>query len=262
MQDWFKHDFNAPEDEKLNELYLARGYTGIGMYWTLIAHIGRANERRISREHFRVIAFKMHITISCLNTFIELLKKINLVREENGFIFSSGMLKRMKMLDKKRGAPPDDPLMTPGAPPDDPLMTPAHGGVLARKSLEINGKNPIDKSRIDKSRLEQGQPRKRGNVRELFLDLFSPSERANMLLVEKWTAWANARPKKLTRSIAEARLQDCRGWGEERAIAALHHSIGYQGIFEPRTGRVPATGPAQFEHSPQDMLRIYAENKR
>ena len=59
-----------------------------------------------------------------------------------------------------------------------------------------------------------------------------------------WLRWLKARQtgatgkilasKRVTPLIAEARLEDCREWGLRRAIAALRHSTGYQGLFEPR----------------------------
>lgn len=47
-------------------------------------------------------------------------------------------------------------------------------------------------------------------------------------------------------SLAQTRLEELASWGPERAIAALKHSAGYQGVFEPRNGQ--ANGKA-YQHA-------------
>ncbi|WP_038164902.1 hypothetical protein [Verrucomicrobium sp. BvORR106] len=56
---------------------------------------------------------------------------------------------------------------------------------------------------------------------------------------EAWNAWVEDRKerrKKITERAKKLQWRELREMGEDRAIAAIYHSIkkGYQGIFEPK----------------------------
>ena len=54
--------------------------------------------------------------------------------------------------------------------------------------------------------------------------------------------------------LAAVRLKQLDEWGRERAIAALRHSVGYQGLFEPSTPKNGRPIPPPLEASPYRPL--------
>ena len=102
MQEWFRHDFFAPEDAKLMALQRARGYDGIGIYWTLMAVIGRTEERAWLRSNLPDLAFALRLSSEQLESDVATMLGFGLLCEKDGWIFSHGMQVRMQELDEQR----------------------------------------------------------------------------------------------------------------------------------------------------------------
>jgi|ERR1035437_1415877 hypothetical protein len=94
-----------------------------------------------------------------------------------------------------------------------------------------------------------------------FENLMTEEQRSSIPFRKEWRRWLEARQigpsgkvlarRRVTEPIAEARLEDCAEWGIQRAITALRHSTGYQGLFEPRTnGREQYSAPQQPRYTP------------
>jgi hypothetical protein len=76
----------------------------------------------------------------------------------------------------------------------------------------------------------------------------------------KWCAHRSELRKPLTRQATESQLAELARMGEERAFAAIHHSLrgGWQGIFEPK-GDSPGAG---YGHRPSATERAAESAER
>jgi len=91
--------------------------------------------------------------------------------------------------------------------------------------------------------------------------LYWPSLFHDDELFAAWLDWVRHRSeihKPIKETGAYETLQKLEGWGRDRAIAALRHSIanGYQGLFEPKDGKKPKS-----EMTPEE-LDAASERKR
>lgn len=88
--------------------------------------------------------------------------------------------------------------------------------------------------------------------------------------LEAWEAWETHRAeikKPLKPTMKARQLKKLSAWGEQRAIAALEHTMfmGWQGIREPEPAkviRVNGNGQAPNSHQPKTFDQIRAENNR
>jgi hypothetical protein len=93
--------------------------------------------------------------------------------------------------------------------------------------------------------------------------LGEPLPFANPDFLDAWTDYVQARKEKrqpVTVTIRHALCKKMVLWGEERSIAALIHSTGYTGLFEPNYGNGNGNGhkPTASERR-VDQLRANAE---
>ena len=99
----------------------------------------------------------------------------------------------------------------------------------------VNSSSPEQDPRTRPKNKTQGTRPKRGCAAEVVF----PSELDSEAFRTAWDRWTTHRKEirhPLTPTSVEMQLKELAGWGEERAIAAIEHSIkkGWQGIFEPK----------------------------
>ena len=57
---WFRHDFNASNDEKIVRLLMKKGVAGYGVYWLLIEELAKADNLELFCSYDE-LAYKFHI---------------------------------------------------------------------------------------------------------------------------------------------------------------------------------------------------------
>lgn len=90
--EYFKHDINASEDEKICDLLAAGGYEFLGYYWRFIEYLysrgGKANKNNLNG-----IAWSLHMDIDKLSLII---CNFGLFYEDENYIYSSRVLKEVQ----------------------------------------------------------------------------------------------------------------------------------------------------------------------
>ena len=102
MQEWFRHDLDAPGDPKLTKLRLRCGYEGVGVYWTLLAILARVDLRMWPDIDAVGLADTLRIKPKRLDKIMQDMVEVGLLVHEKGFYYSHGLLKRMEKFDEQR----------------------------------------------------------------------------------------------------------------------------------------------------------------
>jgi hypothetical protein len=86
--DYFKHDMNASEDDKICELLANGGYEMLGYYWRFVEYLYNRGGR-IYKSKLKSIAWSLHMDFTKLN---ELVKNYDLFCEDEDFVYSKRIL--------------------------------------------------------------------------------------------------------------------------------------------------------------------------
>ena len=107
--EYFKHDINASEDDKICELLANGGYEMLGYYWRFVEYL-YSRGGKVYKNKLKSISWSLHMDLNKLN---ELISSYDLFCEDEDFIFSRRVLaeveefeavgKRMAEIGRKGG---------------------------------------------------------------------------------------------------------------------------------------------------------------
>jgi hypothetical protein len=86
--DYFKHDMNASEDDKICDLLANGGYEMLGYYWRFVEYLYNRGGR-IYKNKIKSVAWSLHMDFTKLN---ELIKNYDLFCEDEEYVFSKRIL--------------------------------------------------------------------------------------------------------------------------------------------------------------------------
>jgi len=95
---FFPHDGGAYNDIKLMKLRMRGGMIAYGIYWFLLEYLHEQKNYRIRKSELPTLAKYFHINSSKLLSVVD---DYDLFMTESGYLFSPGMVKRMKKYDKR-----------------------------------------------------------------------------------------------------------------------------------------------------------------
>ena len=87
--EYFKHDINASEDDKICELLANGGYEMLGYYWRFVEYL-YSRGGKIYKNKLNSIAWSLHMDVNKLG---ELISSYDLFCEDNEYIFSKRVVK-------------------------------------------------------------------------------------------------------------------------------------------------------------------------
>ena len=102
---YFSHDSNARNDPKCSALISEYGMEGYGTYWVMIELLSEQDGYRLEKfpKLYEAIAKQCSSTAEATRSTIEaLLNCFKLLREDENYIWSESLLRRMKEKEKKR----------------------------------------------------------------------------------------------------------------------------------------------------------------
>lgn len=104
---YFSHDFNARNDPKTSALIDDHGMEGYGFYWCLIEMIAEQNGHKLKKfpKLIQAIAKQCLSDASKTRSLLEaMLNDYNLLVEDEEFIWSESLIRRMEEKEKKKQA--------------------------------------------------------------------------------------------------------------------------------------------------------------
>lgn len=105
MNNYFSHDSNARDDEKILAMRIDLGWEAYGLYWALIEMLRDASDYML-KANFKVLAFSLHSTPDLLQQIISNYGLFSFTEDGESF-FSHSLTKRMEekeIVSKKRRA--------------------------------------------------------------------------------------------------------------------------------------------------------------
>lgn len=89
---WFKHDENARNDEKVLAVRAEFGWEGYAWYFALLEMMSEASDGQIHRVAMAGLSVGLGIPKDRLTAFIDFCITVELLKEDNGSIYSGRML--------------------------------------------------------------------------------------------------------------------------------------------------------------------------
>lgn len=86
--DYFKHDMNASEDDKICDLLANGGYEMLGYYWRFVEYLYNRGGK-IYKNKIKSVAWSLHMDFAKLN---ELITNYDLFCEDEEYVFSKRVL--------------------------------------------------------------------------------------------------------------------------------------------------------------------------
>ena len=93
--EYFKHDINASEDDKICDLLANGGYEMLGYYWRFIEYLYSRNGK-VCKNKLNSIAWSLHMDTNKLK---ELIANYGLFYEDEEYIFSKRVLAEVEELE-------------------------------------------------------------------------------------------------------------------------------------------------------------------
>ena len=90
--EYFKHDINASEDDKICELLANGGYEMLGYYWRFVEYL-YSRGGKIYKNKLNSIAWSLHMDVDKLG---ELISNYDLFCEDDEYIFSKRVVKEIE----------------------------------------------------------------------------------------------------------------------------------------------------------------------
>lgn len=94
---WFSHDSNARNSDKLLNVRMKLGAEGYGIYFMILERLREESEYKSSCD-YGMIAFDLRVSEELVKQIIE---DFNLFIVEDGYFYSSSLLRRMEIKDEK-----------------------------------------------------------------------------------------------------------------------------------------------------------------
>lgn len=94
---FFKHYFNAMQDEKLIVLLKDEGWEGVGLWWGLLELLGPIKEHRLA-TNYDILAWNMHADADMLKRVVE---KYGLFTIEDGYFFNNSFMAQMEDVEER-----------------------------------------------------------------------------------------------------------------------------------------------------------------
>lgn len=86
---YFRHDYNARNDERILELRSRFGYEGYGVYWALVESLAESSDGYLSRGAIGGLSVGLGLDKKLLESVLVFCVEIGLFYEEKGRFFSS-----------------------------------------------------------------------------------------------------------------------------------------------------------------------------
>lgn len=86
--EYFKHDINASEDDKICELLAAGGYEMLGYYWRFVEYLYSRNGK-VSKSKIAGVAWSLHMDVDKLKILVS---DFDLFAEDENYIYSKRVL--------------------------------------------------------------------------------------------------------------------------------------------------------------------------
>jgi hypothetical protein len=90
MKEYFSHEYNARDDDKMPKLLSELGYEGYGIFWAVVEMLYK-NEGYMQLD-CKSIAFALHCEINCLTRVIN---DFDLFINDGGKFYSESVLRRL-----------------------------------------------------------------------------------------------------------------------------------------------------------------------
>lgn len=98
IKNYFSHDSNARNSDKLINVRMELGAEGYGVYFMILERLREEDEYK-SRRDYKMIAFDLRVEVDVVKRIVE---EFDLFELDNEYFYSLSFLKRMQVKDEKK----------------------------------------------------------------------------------------------------------------------------------------------------------------
>jgi hypothetical protein len=99
---YFPHDSNARQDIKILKLRTRHGWSGYGLYWGIVEALRDQDEYCFESDDRELISLAIGCTVDELLPVLDTCIEVGLLVEEDGYIYSPSLTRRMVRMDEIR----------------------------------------------------------------------------------------------------------------------------------------------------------------
>ena len=173
--EYFKHDINASEDDKICELLANEGYELLGYYWRFIEYL-YSRGGKVYKNKLNSVAWSLHMDVDKLSKMI---CGYGLFYEDKEFIYSKRVVnelgefeangKRMAEIGRKGGQASAKARGEANAQPSAKPYAQAQGQASAKADAQQNKEKKIKEKKENKINAPDGVSALSGNGSEIFI---------------------------------------------------------------------------------------------
>lgn len=229
---WFSHDSNARNDEKIVALRMKHGWEGYGIYWAIVEKLRESTSYRLS-VNFNLLAFDLRTTNEVIKSIVT---GFGLFTIEEDYFYSRSLCERMSAKDEASGRAREKALKrwgkgTPASSENDGAASPESPGNATAMPQQSPGYAKREKKRIerkddDDARAREPSPSPPESKPEAAAD---PPQTEPYLSLEtnKAIALADRSPNGFVETHYRAGLPPDKldGW-----LEAFHRQLAYDGV--------------------------------
>jgi hypothetical protein len=222
---WYPHDFDTGNDEKIIELEMKHGLEGSGLYHRILEHMGTSNGHSLDEEKINFIAKR---NSSKIENPAKVFLDVGLFSvDKDGKIYSESLRKRLKTLDEKHNK-----RVIAGRKGGKKKSSNARAGLVANKKQKDGDALALHNSTLDKNtehNIKKPKHSAKGFLKQHNIDWISQ---------KIWEEWIDHKTK-LKQSKSEralkANINKLHKFGRQRAneLLALACDRGWKDVYEP-----------------------------
>ena len=95
---YFPHQYNAHDDEKLQQVIINHGLAGYAVFFLLLEYLGQKKDRMLSKDFYKVLSWNYRIDEGIVRSVVE---DYGLFEVSDNHFSSDGLNDRMAVLDEK-----------------------------------------------------------------------------------------------------------------------------------------------------------------
>ena len=159
MNNYFSHDSNARDDEKILAMRADLGWEAYGLYWALIEMLRDASDYRL-KTNYKVLAFSLHTSEEMIRNIINDYSLFS-ISEDGAFFFSISLTKRMEekeVLSKKRRSSANNRWKSEDADANEMQMQCKCNANASDLQCNTDANASLNKSKVKESKVNNNSP--------------------------------------------------------------------------------------------------------
>jgi hypothetical protein len=252
---WYPHDFDTGNDEKIIKLEMEYGLEGSGLYHRVLEHMGTSNGHSLDESEINFIAKRNFCTIENPAKVFLALKLFSV--DNKGQLFSKSLRARLARLDEKHNK-----RVIAGRKGGKKKSSNARAGLVDSYKQKDSDALALHNTTLDKNTEHKNKETKRKTATP---KRFLIENKIDWIKQELWEEWIDHKRKLklgLTGRALKSNVNKLYKFGTQRANELITFAIdrGWKDIYDPNDNKFASIGKPAYQVQQEGNQRAF--NKR